>query len=59
MFQQKWVLGAGSWTLEIKAENVDIDRDAIEQAITYARHPQVSGSYAPTLRAMLTKLQSG
>lgn len=43
------VLGAGSWTLEIKAEDVEIDRDAIEQAITYARHPQVSGSYATVL----------
>src|SRR6266481_636588 len=43
------VLGAGSWTLEIKAENVEIDRDAIEQAITYARHPEVSGSYAAVL----------
>jgi hypothetical protein len=43
------VLGAGSWTLEVKAQNVDIDRNAIEQAITYARHPQVSGSYAAIL----------
>lgn len=43
------VLGAGSWTLEIKAEDVEIDRDAIEQAITYARHPQVAGSYAAIL----------
>jgi hypothetical protein len=43
------VLGAGSWTLEIKAEDVEIDRDAIEQAITYARHPEVAGSYAAVL----------
>ena len=43
------VLGAGSWTLEIKAEEVEIDRDAIEQAITYARHPEVAGSYAAVL----------
>lgn len=43
------VLGAGSWTLEIKAEDVEIDREAIEQAITYARHPQVAGSYAAIL----------
>jgi len=43
------VLGAGSWTLEIKAEEVEIDRDAIEQSISYARHPQVSGSYAAIL----------
>jgi hypothetical protein len=43
------VLGAGSWTLEIKAEQVEIDQDAVEQALTYARHPQVSGSYAAVL----------
>lgn len=43
------VLGAGSWTLEIKAEFAEIDRDAIEQAITYARHPEVSGAYAAVL----------
>jgi hypothetical protein len=43
------VLGAGSWTLEVKAEGIDIDIDAIEQAISYARHPQVSGSYAAIL----------
>jgi hypothetical protein len=43
------VLGAGTWTLEIKGEEVEIDRDAIEQAITYARHPQVSGTYATVL----------
>jgi hypothetical protein len=43
------VLGAGSWTLEIKAEDVPIDRDAIEQALTYARHPQIAGSYAAIL----------
>jgi hypothetical protein len=43
------VLGAGSWTLEIKAEEIPIDRDAIEQAITYARHPQVAGTYAAIL----------
>jgi hypothetical protein len=43
------VLGAGSWILETKAEDVDIDRDAVEQAITYARHPEVAGSYAAIL----------
>jgi hypothetical protein len=46
------VLGAGSWTLEIKAEDVEIDRNAIEQAITYAGHPEVSGSYAAILNGI-------
>jgi hypothetical protein len=43
------VIGAGSWTLEIKAADVEIDHDAIEQAITYARHPEVAGFYAAVL----------
>lgn len=40
------VLGAGRWVLETKAPHESIDLDAIEQAITYARHPEVSASYA-------------
>ena len=43
------VLGAGSWILETKAEDMEIDRDAIEQSITYARHPEVAGTYAAIL----------
>lgn len=43
------VIGAGRWALEIKAPNVEIDQDAIEQAITYARHPEVSATYAAIL----------
>lgn len=40
------VLGAGRWVLETKAPHEPIDLNAIEQAITYARHPEVSASYA-------------
>jgi len=43
------VLGAGRWVLEIKAPNEPIDVDAIEQAISYGRHPEVSASYAVVL----------
>jgi len=43
------VRGAGRWVLEIKAPKNEIDQDAIEQAISYARHPQVSGTYAAIL----------
>lgn len=43
------VTGAGRWVLEIKAPNVDIRQDQIEQAISYARHPEVSASYAAIL----------
>lgn len=43
------VLGAARWVLEVKAPDVPLDRDAIEQAITYARHPEVAGYYAALL----------
>jgi hypothetical protein len=40
------VTGAGRWTLETKPATEDIDIDAIEQALTYAHHPEVAASYA-------------
>ena len=43
------VAGAGRWVLEIKAPKEPIDIDAIEQTISYARHPEVSASYAVVL----------
>jgi hypothetical protein len=43
------VCGAARWTLEIKAPSAPIDREAIEQAMSYARHPQVAGTYAAVL----------
>lgn len=43
------VLGAGRWVLETKAPHESIDTNAIEQAITYARHPEVSATYAAIL----------
>lgn len=43
------VLGAGRWVLETKAPHEPIDLDAIEQAITYARHPEVAAAYAAVL----------
>jgi hypothetical protein len=46
------VLGAGRWVLEAKAPNEPIDIDAIEQAISYARHPEVSASYAVILNGV-------
>lgn len=39
------VLGVGRWVLETKAPSEPHDIDAIEQAITYARHPEISGEY--------------
>lgn len=39
------VTGAGRWVLEIKSPASEILVDEIEQAITYARHPEVSASY--------------
>ncbi len=46
------VLGAGRWVLETKAPNENIDVDAIEQGISYARHPEVSASYAVILNGV-------
>ena len=43
------VAGAGRWVLEIKAPQEPIDIDAIEQTISYARHPEVSAAYAVVL----------
>lgn len=43
------ILGAGRWILETKAATQEISIDDIEQAITYARHPEVSASYAAIL----------
>ena len=43
------VTGAGRWVLEIKAPSEDITQDVIDQAITYARHPEVSGTYIAIL----------
>lgn len=46
------VMGAGRWVLEIKAPHEPIDVDAIEQAISYGRHPEVSASYAVVLNGV-------
>jgi len=43
------VTGAGRWVLEIKSPSEDITQDEIDQAISYARHPEVSGTYAAVL----------
>jgi hypothetical protein len=46
------VIGAGRWVLETKAPNEPIDVDAIEQAMSYARHPEVSASYSVILNGV-------
>src|SRR5688572_22355059 len=46
------VTGAARWVLEIKAPNQPIDVNAIEQAISYARHPEVSAVYAMVLNGV-------
>ncbi len=43
------VTGAARWVLEIKPPSETIDCGAIEQAMSYAKHPQVSASYAAIL----------
>src|SRR3569833_2080389 len=46
------VTGAGRWILEVKAPHFAIDVDAIDQALSYARHPEVSASYAVILNGL-------
>jgi predicted type IV restriction endonuclease len=43
------VTGAARWVLEIKAPKEEITKETIEQAISYARHPEVSVTYAAIL----------
>ncbi len=43
------ITGVGRWVLEIKSPSEDITNEAIEQAISYCRHPEVSGAYAAIL----------
>jgi hypothetical protein len=43
------VAGAGRWVLETKSPSEGITLDAIEQAISYGRHPEISASYAAVL----------
>lgn len=43
-----YILEAGSnvrWVIEAKAPDVEIDDDSIEQAFSYANHPEVRGVY--------------
>jgi hypothetical protein len=43
------VAGAGRWILETKPPDQEITSDDIDQAASYARHPEVSGHYAAVL----------
>ena len=43
------VLGAGRWVLEIKPPSENIAQDAVEEAMSYARHPQIAASYSALL----------
>jgi hypothetical protein len=43
------VAGAGRWVLETKPPAEEITLDDVDQAVSYARHPEVSGHYAAVL----------
>ncbi len=43
------VAGIGRWILETKPPDDEITKDDIDQATSYARHPEVSGCYAAVL----------
>jgi hypothetical protein len=46
------VMGAGRWVLDTKSPDEPIDVDAIGQAVSYARHPEVSASYSVILNGV-------
>lgn len=39
------VIGHANWTLEAKAPDVSLDEDVVQQAWSYAAHPEVRGVY--------------
>lgn len=39
------VVGVGRWVVEVKAPSEDITRDVVEQAHTYAAHPEVAALF--------------
>jgi hypothetical protein len=53
------VLGSGRWVLETKPPSEDITVDAIEQALSYARHPEISGSYAVVMNGRRLVVMQG
>ena len=46
------VAGQGRWILETKPPDQEISIDDIDQAISYSRHPEVSGQYAALLNGL-------
>jgi hypothetical protein len=43
------IAGAGRWILETKPPDQNITADDVDQTVSYARHPEVSGHYAAVL----------
>lgn len=39
------VIGVGRWVVEVKAPSEDITQDVVEQAFTYAAHPEVAALF--------------
>ncbi|NVK16031.1 MAG: type I restriction enzyme HsdR N-terminal domain-containing protein [Rhodobacteraceae bacterium] len=52
------VLGAGRWVLEVKAPNQPLDSEVIGQALSYAKHPEISAGYAVTTNGRRLKIHS-
>lgn len=46
------VMGAARWCLETKPPHEEIEKDQIDQAISYARHPEVAGAYAAIMNGL-------
>lgn len=52
------VRGIARWILETKAPDTSISDDHVEQAITYARHPEVSAVYVAVMNGREFRLYS-
>ena len=52
------VIGAGRWVLEVKSPSEQLDSEVIGQALSYAKHPEVSASYVVTTNGIRLKIHS-
>lgn len=52
------ITGSGRWVLEVKRPNCALDEKVIGQALSYAKHPEVSASYAVVTNGIRLKIFS-
>lgn len=52
------VVGAGRWVLEVKGPNDELDSEVVGQALSYAKHPEVSATFAAITNGIRLKIFS-